>query len=160
MKIRNLFFLLFFIGLAAVSCMSDDDICISGEATPRMKMKFKTKSTGKQKTLDSVFVKVDYGNGAVPVIANTSKTDSLLLPLRVDDADFTKIFIGTTRTQITSEITVRYTTKAEYVSPACGIKKVYENVNAELNVADAVLGLEMNQKNITDESKTHLFLLF
>jgi hypothetical protein len=55
---------------------------------------------------------------------------------------------------------LNYTTVAEYVSPACGIKKVYQNFRPELEISNPVLGLETNQTQITDESKTHFFLLF
>lgn len=36
------FILLCFVSFSLLSCGSDDDICLSGEATPRMKLKFKT----------------------------------------------------------------------------------------------------------------------
>ena len=55
-------FIAFFLSfLFLVTCGSEDDICLGGEATPRVKLKFKTLATGKLKTLDSVFVKIDYG---------------------------------------------------------------------------------------------------
>ncbi|WP_234111442.1 MULTISPECIES: DUF6452 family protein [Chryseobacterium] len=145
--------------LSLFSCGSDDDICVGGEATPRMKLKFKTKSTGKLKTLDSLYVQVNYGNGLIPVIAK-SKVDSVFIPLRVDDGPFTEILVGLKKAEINSKIKVNYTTAAQYVSPACGIKKMYENVTSQLEVADAVIDLEQNQTQITDENKTHLFLLF
>lgn len=142
------------------SCGSDDDICIGGEATPRMKLKFKTQSTGKPKTLDSIFVNVDYGNGPVSVIATKLKTDSITIPLRVDEQPFTKIFVGLSRAAITSEIKINYTTRSEYVSPACGIKKIYEDISGVVEVANPVLNIEKNQNQIVDEAKTHFFLLF
>lgn len=156
--LRTFLFSLFLISL--FSCGSDDDICISGEATPRMKLKFKTQATGKIKTMDSIFVKVDYGNGPISVIARETKTDSVMIPLRIDDQSFTKIFVGTAKNAITSEIKINYTTKSEYVSPACGIKKTYDELNGVVEVANPVLGIEKNQNQITDESKTHFFLLF
>ena len=125
-----------------------------------MKLKFKTKATGKLKTMDSVFINVDYGNGQIPVIAAKTKTDSVFIPLRVDDAPFTKIYIGLSRSAITSALKINYTTKSEYVSPACGIKKVYEDASAVLEVPNPVIDTEQNQTQITDESKTHFFLLF
>lgn len=158
MKFIPLLFFSFFT-LTLLSCGSDDDICLSGEATPRMKLKFKTKSTGKMKTLDTLFVNVDYGNGQVPVIAQT-RVDSVLIPLRVDENNFTKIYVGTSRIGSPSEININYSTKSQYVSPACGIKKVYENVTSILEVPNPVLDLEQNQTQITDEAKTHFFLLF
>jgi hypothetical protein len=145
--------------ISLFSCGSDDDICIGGEATPRMKLKFKTQATGKIKTLDSLYIKVDYGNGPVSVITQ-AKTDSVTIPLRVDEQPFTKIFVGTSKNAITSEIKINYTTKSEYVSPACGIKKIYEDVNGVVEVPNAVLNIEKNQNQIIDESKTHFFLLF
>ncbi len=159
MKFLKILFLFFGL-MAVVSCGSEDDICLGGEATPRMKIKFKTKSTGKTRTLDSVFVKVDYGNGPVQVISRVAKTDSIFVPLRVDDATFTKVYVGLARNAITSEIQVNYITKSSYVSPACGVKKIYENVQNSLLVPNPVVEIEQNQNQITDESKTHLFLLF
>ncbi len=158
MKFKVLFLLM--LSLFLTSCGSDDDICIGGEATPRMKIKFKTKSSGKMKTMDSLFIEVDYGKGPIPVIATAMKADSVLIPLRVDETSFTKMYVGVSRTAVNSEVKINYTTEAEYVSPACGIKKVYQNVNTALEVSGAVLGVEQNQTQIIDESKTHLFLLF
>lgn len=159
MKFLRLIFV-FCVIFSLFSCGSDDDICLSGEATPRVKLKFKTKSTGKIKTLDSLYINVDYGNGKVPVIATKSKTDSVLIPLRVDENTFTKIYVGTSKAAITSEIKINYLTRSQYVSPACGIKKIYENVTAILEVPNPVLEVEQNQTQITDEAKTHFFLLF
>lgn len=156
--LKTLFVSLFLLSL--FSCGSDDDICIGGEASPRMKIKFKTQATGKMKTLDSLFIKIDYGQGPIPIFGSVVKTDSVLIPLRVDDTPFTKVYVGLSRDEVNSEITVNYTTKSEYVSPACGIKRLYENVNSELVVPNAVKALEQNQTQIIDESKTHLFLLF
>ena len=146
--------------LSLFSCGSDDDICIGGEATPRMKIKFKTKATGKMKTMDSLFIAVDYGKGPIAVYGTVAKTDSVLIPLRVDEQPFTKMLVGVSRTSVNSEIQVNYTTSSEYVSPACGIKKLYQNVNSVINVKNAVLAVEQNQTQIIDESKTHLYLLF
>jgi hypothetical protein len=159
MKFLKIVFLTFVL-ISFFSCGSEDDICIGGEATPRVKIKFKTQSSGKMKTLDSLFIAVDYGKGAIPVLASLRRTDSILIPLRIDESPFTKIYAGLTRKTVTSEIKINYTTSSEYVSPACGIKKNYQNVNSTLEVKADVLGVEQNQTQIIDESKTHLFLLF
>ncbi|MGA9213267.1 DUF6452 family protein [Kaistella sp.] len=159
MKFLKIIFISLFL-LSLFSCGSDDDICISGEATPRMKIKFKTKATGKMKSMDSLFIAVDYGTGPVAVFGSIVKTDSVLIPLRVDETPFTKMYVGISRTAVNSEIKINYTTSSEYVSPACGIKKRYQNVNSVLEVPSAVLGVEQNQTQIIDESKTHLYLLF
>lgn len=159
MKFLKIFLLSIFL-MSLFSCGSDDDICLSGEATPRVKLKFKTQSSGKLKTLDSLFINVDYGKGKIPVIVGSAKVDSVLIPLRVDDSPFTKIYVGTSKNEVTSEININYTTQSQYVSPACGIKKIYENADAVLEVPNPVLGIERNQTQITDEAKTHFYLLF
>ena len=159
MKFLKIILLSLFL-ISLFSCGSDDDICIGGEATPRLKMKFKTQSNGKLKTMDSLYIKVDYGSGPVSVVASKSKIDSVTIPLRVDDQPFTKIFVGTAKDEITSEVKITYTTVSEYVSPACGIKKIYDNVNGVVEVPNAVLNIEKNQNQISDESKTHFFLHF
>ena len=159
MKFFKILFVSLFL-LSLFSCGSDDDICIGGEASPRMKIKFKTQATGKMKSLDSLFIEIDYGQGPIAVFGSVVKTDSVLIPLRVDDTPFTKVYVGLSRATVNSEILVNYSTKSEYVSPACGIKRLYENVNSELVAPGAVKALEQNQTQIIDESKTHLFLLF
>lgn len=158
MKFLKIFLISLFL-ISLFSCGSDDDICLGGEATPRMKLRFKTQSTGKLKTMDSLYVNVDYGNGPISVVAK-SKVDSILIPLRVDDVPFTKIYVGITKKAVTSEIKINYTTKSQYVSPACGVKRIYENVTSVLDVSNPVLAVEQNQNQITDESKTHFYLLF
>lgn len=152
----------FMLATMMISCGSDDDICLSGEATPRMKLKFKTKSTGNQRTLDSIFVKIDYGQGQVSVIENRVKTDSLLIPLRVDNHPFTQMFVSTDSSPgaSVSTITINYTTNSFYVSPACGFAINYQDISATVDSANPVLDIEKNQNEINDEDKTHFFLLF
>lgn len=143
-----------------MSCNSDDDICTSGEATPRIKIKFKSLETNKLKTLDSIFVSVDFGTGAKNVLSQKFPTDSLILPLRVDEAPYTDIYVKLGSKLDSSKIRINYTTKSQYVSPACGIKKTYENLNAVLEKSNPVLKIEQNQNEITNEAKTSLYLLF
>ncbi len=152
--------LFFAVCLFLFSCNTDDDICAGGEGTPRMKIKFKTLATGKPKTMDSLFVGVDYGNGVVPVIERRTATDSVFVPLRVDDNGFTDLYISTSQLGLKSQIRVKYNDKTEYVSPACGIRKLYENVASEIIGLGPVPAIENAQTEIVNENKTHLFLLF
>lgn len=142
------------------SCGSEDDICTSGEATPRIKIKFKSLSNNKLITLDSVFVSVDFGTGAKSIIKKTFPTDSVIIPLRVDEALYTDIYVKLASKGDSSKIRINYTTKSQYVSPACGIKKTYDNLNAVLAKPNPVLKLEQTQNQITNEAKTSLYLDF
>lgn len=144
--------------LVLFSCSSDDDICISGEATPRMKLKFK-ESEGRLLRLARIIVDVDYGNGTKTVVDATS-VDSIMIPLRVDNQLFTEVFVRTSETGTASKIKVNYTTEAQYVSPACGFKKLYKNVSPTLETTNPVKSIETLQTEIIDEKGTHLFLVF
>lgn len=151
-------FLLILLFFLIYSCTSEDDICLNGDTTSRLKVKFKTKE-GKIKTLDSLYIKVDYGNGAESILAQ-SVIDSALVPLRIDESTFTDLYFSTSKMGVYSKVKLNYTTTTEFVSPACGIKRNYENLNPVLEIPSEVTALEKNQNQILNEDKTHLFLIF
>lgn len=141
------------------SCGGDDDICESGEGTPRMKVAFRSLDSGKEKTLDSLYVAVDYGAGKVD-LGVAVKIDSRLIPLRVDSSPYTDVYFKLTKKGAESKVRINYTTKSTYVSPGCGIKKTYENLTSELVTPNPVLKLEAGQNQIENEDKTNLYLSF
>ena len=140
-----------------ISCGGDDDICESGEGTPRMKIMFK--NADKITTLDSLKVYVDYGVRTVD-LGWSRNTDSILIPLRVDDSPYTDFFIKTAAKGDSSKVRVSYTTKSIYVSPGCGAKLNYQNVSGQLLKATPVIKLESGQNFIENEDKTNLYLVF
>jgi hypothetical protein len=160
MKYFKLLIAICFLGLL-FSCGGDDDICESGEGTPRMKVSFKNFDTGKEKTMDSLYVAVDYGSGKVELGKQTSIT-SRVIPLRVDDSPFTDVYFRTSKTGAESKVRIIYTTKYIYVSPGCGLKKTYEELNSVLDptTTNPVKALEAGQNFIENEDKTNLYLLF
>ena len=155
---RYLFSFLF-LSFFLVSCENDDDVCLSGEATPRVKIKFKS-ADNKLLTLDSLYLEVDYGGASLINVATKAKVDSVLVPLRVDDNGFTEISIRRTKKGNKSKVKLNYTTTSEYVSPACGFKKLYQNVAAKLETTNPVTKVELNQNQIINEDETHLYLVF
>lgn len=140
-----------------ISCGGDDDICESGEGTPRMKIMFK--NADKITTLDSLKIYVDYGARTVD-LGWSRNTDSILVPLRVDDSPFTDLYVKRTKKGDSSKVRVSYTTKSIYVSPGCGAKLNYENVSGQLLKATPVIKLESGQNFIENEDKTNLYLVF
>lgn len=158
MKYFKFLVMICFIGML-FSCGGEDDICESGEGTPRMKVSFKNLTTDKVTTLDSLYVAVDYGSGKVQ-LGKLTKIDSRLIPLRVDDSPYTDVYFRIADKGAESHVRVNYTTKTTYVSPGCGIKKSYENLSSELIQSNPVLKLESGQNQIENEDKTNLFLLF
>ncbi|MDN3691153.1 DUF6452 family protein [Chryseobacterium tructae] len=141
------------------SCGSDDDICESGEGTPRMRVSFRAAGSDKAKTLDSLSVAVDYGSGKVD-LGWQKNIDFRLIPLRVDDSPYTDIYFKISTKGKESKVRMTYTTKSVYVSPGCGAKKTYENLSSELITPDPVQSLENGQNQILNEDKTNLYLLF
>lgn len=141
------------------SCENDDDVCVSGEATPRLKIKFKS-ADNKVLTLDSLYLDVDYGNNNILTVVRAAKVDSALVPIRVDDAGFTELYVRTTKKGKVSKIKLNYNTTSEYVSPACGFKRLYQNLSGSLETANPVTNVELNQNQIINENKAHLYLVF
>nr|WP_315025952.1 DUF6452 family protein [uncultured Chryseobacterium sp.] len=148
-----------FLGMLC-SCGGDDDICESGEGTPRMMVGYKLLQSGQNVTLDSLYVSVDYGTGTLVDLGVTANGTSRLIPLRVDDSPYTDIYFKTRIKGPQSKVRVSYTTKSAYVSPGCGIKKNYENLSSELITPTPVKKLEIGLNQIENENKTNLFLLF
>ena len=141
------------------SCENDDDVCVSGEATPRLKIKFKS-ADNKVLTLDSLYLDVDYGNNNILTVVSAAKVDSALVPIRVDDAGFTELYVRKTKKGSVSKIKLNYNTTSEYVSPACGFKRLYQNLTGTLETANPVTKVELNQNQIINENKAHLYLVF
>lgn len=152
------YFLYFILLFAAISCGGDDDICDSGEGTPRMKIKFKNTSN-QTKTMDSLYVSADYG-GVLVNFGGMKNVDSIMLPLKVDDSPYTDIYFKIANDGDSSKVRVNYTRKPKYVSAACGVKILYENVNSQLLNTNPVISVENAQNSIENEDKTHLFLIF
>lgn len=144
-----------FLGLL-FSCGGDDDICESGEGTPRMRVAFKTE--GKPTSVDTLYVAVDYGSGKVQ-LGKLANIDSRLIPLRVDDSPYTDVYFKTRLKGPESQVRVKYTTQATYVSPGCGVKKTYGNVSSELITPDPVKSVENGQNQILNEDKINLYLV-
>lgn len=155
---KYLKFILFIFTLSSViSCGSDDDICESGEGTPRMKIMFKR--DGKITDIAKIKIDADYGSGVVSVGTYTN-VDSVFVPLRVDESPFTDIYVKTIDTEDSTRVRVNYTTRSIYVSPGCGVKKNYENVNSALSTPNSLKSLEQGQNFIDNEEKTNLFFNF
>lgn len=156
---KKLIFPFVILGFLLTSCENDDDVCVSGEATPRLKIKFKS-ADNKVLTLDSLYLDVDYGNNNILTVVRAAKVDSALIPIRVDDAGFTELYVRKTKKGNVSKIKLNYNTTSEYVSPACGFKRLYQNLSGTLETANPVTKVELNQNQIINENKAHLYLVF
>lgn len=155
---KYLKFILFFFALSSInSCGGDDDICDSGEGTPRIKIMFKKQD--KIADVDSIRVYADLGTNMIDLGWKTA-VDSVFVPLRVDDSAFTDLYVKTTTQEDSTRVRVNYTTKSIYVSPGCGVKRNYENVNSVLSTPNSLKSVEQGQNFIENEDKTNLFFNF
>lgn len=159
---KKIFFFLSFT-LILTSCGSDDDICLSADSTPRLKLKFKSAASTNNQLIriDTLYVDVDYGKTELTsIITAQANVDSVFVPMRVDDVPYTDIYFRTRKFGSRSKLRINYTTNPIYVSPACGYKINYENLNAELLQSDPVQNVESNHTSLTDESRINFYLRF
>jgi len=145
--------------LLLTSCGGDDDICLNADSTPRLKLKFHD-SDGKLRQMEHLEVNVDYGNSKLTNIISADKVDSVFIPLRVDENAYTDIYFKTAKDGDSSKVRINYDSKAIYVSPACGFKKNYENLKAELIKNNPVSTIEQNNTSLTDETRINFYLRF
>ena len=83
-----------------------------------------------------------------------------MIPIRVDDAGFTELWVRKTEKGSVSKIKLNYNTTSEYVSPACGFKRLYQNLTGTPETPNPVTKVELNQNQIINENKAHLYLVF
>lgn len=153
--------ILFFFGflLLLTSCGGDDDICLSSDSTPRLKLKF-INSNGQLVRLDSLYMDVDYGGASPKNIITQANVDSVFVPLRIDNSPYTDIYVRLRKAGDRSKMRVSYDKKAIYVSPACGFKINYDNLKGQLLQSNPVQNIQQNQTSLTDESNINFYLRF
>lgn len=155
---KNLIWIFGFL-LLLTSCGGDDDICLNSDSTPRLKLKFHD-SSNRLIRLDSLYVDVDYGNDNIKTIIAQANVDSVFIPLRIDNSPYTDIYFRLRKREDTSKVRINYTNRAIYVSPACGFKQNYDNLNAELMQNNPVQNVESNYTSLTDETRINFYLRF
>jgi len=148
--------------LAIVACNQEDDICTEG-GSPKMKVKFKRAADGKLTRMDSLTVRILWGTDTLMVAPNVKAVDSVMIPLKVTGDGFTDILVQTnpkSKTDI-SKIKVKYTESSEYVSPGCGIRKLYDNLTVSpVEGLNPVKSVDINSNQIHNEVKTVLYFNF
>lgn len=151
------------LGIVLCSCGNDDDICDKGLGTPRMKVKFKTENN-KLYQPDTLVIGVKLTNSEdIKTVVSAIKPDSVLVPLRVDDQTYTDLYIRTqpnNKAEQLSVVRVNYTPRSEYVSPACGIRRLYNDLKSSVTQSASVKKVETNTSKIDNENPTHIYFIF
>ena len=146
-----------------ISC-ERDDICLD-EITPHLTIRFYDKDDlTLTKKVSNIRVQIigiegDYtGNDDNNTI--TSSTDSILIPLRVDQ-DITKFILtsnSTNEVEINADtLIVNYTSEAVFVGRSCGYKAVFKNleysfIDENIDTLNWIKDIELITENIEDET--------
>lgn len=130
------FLILIIFTLALISGCEKDDICLS-PTTPKLILRFYDnanqtilKSAARLsiwadgKDTISNYKSVSLDSVAIPLNVNTSQT---VYHLKTNSVD------GNIANNVTSTLTINYTTTEEYVSRSCGFKTIFNNVTITSN---------------------------
>lgn len=113
--------------------------------------------------MDSLTVRILWGTDTLMVANNSKAVDSVMIPLKVTGDGFTDILVQTnpkSKTEI-SKIKVKYTETSEYVSPGCGIRKLYNDLTVSaVEGLNPVKSVDINSNQIQNEVKTVLYFNF
>lgn len=146
--------------LLLTSCGSDDDICLGQESTPRLKLLFRN-ANNQLAAVDTLYVDVDYGKDSLKsFITALPNQDSVMIPLRIDDSPYTDFYVRQRMAGPRSKIRISYDKKSIYVSPACGFKINYENLQGEVLQTNPVQSIQSNITTLTDENSINFYLRF
>ncbi len=148
----NLVFILFISALVTYSCV-DDDVC-DKSTTPRLTIGFKDIYDNKY-VVDSLIVDRVNTDGTISNEGIFTKIDSVRIPLNAI-SDKTVFYLYNSKQTLDADkdiITVKYQTAQEFVSKACGLRAVFNNVTYELTQAKKIKALTPNTTEIHNESK-------
>ncbi|QCX53375.1 hypothetical protein [Elizabethkingia sp. JS20170427COW] len=144
--------------LLFTACNQADDICTEG-GTPKMKVKFR--KDGKIYNPDTLYVDVLYANDTLHITPTPLiEPDSILIPLKVNGEGFTDILVKTREKGSVSKLKVSYKETSQYVSPGCGVRKIYDDVSASLLTPNPITSVQSNVTQIHDETRTALYFNF
>lgn len=139
-----------------------DDICVDG-TTPLMVVEFydfDDRETKKSPSNLNVTGQLDDGSFG-SIITNTA-TDSLNIPLRIEELTTVYSFSTNSTTDEANAnadiLTFNYTTTDVFVSRACGFIANYENLSSDLTADDLnwIREVEITNAKIENQTTTHV----
>lgn len=153
------FLILIIFTLALISGCEKDDICLS-PTTPKLILRFYDNAN--QTTLKSAarlsiwadgkdtisnYKSVSLDSVAIPLNVNTSQT---VYHLKTNSVD------GNIANNVTSTLTINYTTIEEYVSRSCGFKTIFNNVTITSNNGWIQSFIPTSITTINNETSAHV----
>ena len=163
MKLSKIAAILFSLGMLIGAC-ERDDICIE-ETTPQLIIRFYDKDNPDQlKPVQSLFMRIDGIEGDLENETIRPNTDSIAIPLRIDQNSTRYIMTipGETAEDPGNEdlLELSYTQEDQFVSRSCGYGAIFLDARTNLvQDEDNWIQEAINASNpldITDQSQAHV----
>lgn len=148
--------------MGIVSC-EKDDICVDGN-TPLMVIRFFDATTDVDtfKAPPNLSVQGQFNDGTFGAIIPNTATDSIQIPLRIEE--LTTVYSLTTNTTTdaananTDIINFSYTTREVFISRACGFIVNYDGLTANLaeDTNNWIDRIEIDQDTIENQNTAHV----
>ncbi len=152
---KNCILIVFLIAL--FSCQ-EDDVCVDG-STPNLVVKLKNALDSSNYFIDTLLVTYKNSENQTDTL-RMIETDSFQIPLRIDNGDIGFSFFSSLSNNSQDSLAMHYTPSEEFVSKACGLKKIYENVSYQWIENVEIQNFEVLQPNITNSNEVHLYLYY
>ncbi len=144
--------------LFVIGC-EEDDVCI-GEASPNWVVKIKNQQTQLADTLDTLYVEYRDSDDVLDTL-KLYQVDSFQVPLRIDGGAIGFGFISSLQDDaVKDSISMNYESEEEYVSKACGLKKVFKNVSYIEHSLDSIQSIESLTPQISNDDEVHIVLYY
>lgn len=157
-------FSIFTLGILCINACEKDDICVEGD-TPLLIIRFYDSEIPEQFKSVSGLRVVGLGQGdPVDTFSDRSSTDSIGIPLRINQPDTGFLLIKDSATEDDVEtgnidtLTFVYNTQEVFVSRACGFIANYDELNESLTTdADNwIQSIEIISTNINSQASAHV----
>jgi hypothetical protein len=141
-----------------------DDICVDGD-TPLLVIRFFDSTEPETPKAVSQLRVIGLGNGdPVPTFADRSNLDSIALPLRPDQTETTFVLIRDSQDEEGVEtgnpdtLQLRYSTRGEFVSRACGFIAGYEGLESQLQTGSDnwIQSIEVDTTSVQNQDSKHV----
>jgi hypothetical protein len=155
--IKNSLKLIAIIFIIALTSCERDDICTEA-ITPHLVVRFYDSANPTQtKNVSNLSIFVDSLGTDVLIGSVISSTDSIAIPLRIDE-DLSKIKLSKniSGTDLADDFKLNYSRSAVFVSRSCGFKTIYENLTVSDLTTNWIQNISVNKSIIDNETEAHI----
>ncbi len=140
------------------SC-EEDDVCLEG-ASPNLVVLINDATTEERMTLDTLFVEYWDSDAVIDTLKFYNK-DSVQIPLRIDDGAIGLGFMYSLQEGSAKDsLAMSYSSQLQYVSKACGMKKIFTEVAFQAISIDSIQSISAVTQTISNDQEVHLLLYY